>query len=54
MIPLETYLAGRLPATVNMEYEMEALKAQAVVLRTELMKQAEGGSTSLHFQTKRI
>lgn len=41
MIPLETYLAGWLPATVDMEYEMEALKAQAVVLRTELMKQAE-------------
>ncbi len=43
MIPLETYLAGRLPATINMEYEMEALKAQAVVLRTELMKQAGEG-----------
>lgn len=50
MIPLETYLAGRLPATVNMEYEMEALKAQAVVLRTELMKQAEGGGKYIYVE----
>ncbi len=41
-IPLETYLAGCLPLTIDMGYEMEALKAQAVVLRTELMKQAQG------------
>lgn len=38
-MPLETYLVSRLPATVPMEYEMEALKAQAVVLRTELLRQ---------------
>lgn len=37
-MPLETYLVSRLPATVPMEYEMEALKAQAVVLRTELLR----------------
>lgn len=37
-MPLETYLVIRLPSTINMEYEMEALKAQAVVLRTEMMR----------------
>lgn len=37
-MPLETYLVSRLPATIPMEYEMEALKAQAVVLRTELLR----------------
>lgn len=41
MIPLETYLVSRLPSTIDMGYELEALKAQAVVLRTELMKRAE-------------
>lgn len=38
MMPLETYLISRLPSTIDMGYEMEALKAQAVVLRTELMR----------------
>ncbi len=38
MMPLETYLVSRLPSTIPMEYEKEALKAQAVVLRTELMR----------------
>lgn len=38
MIPMETYLVSRLPATVDMTYEAEVLKAQAVVLRTELMR----------------
>lgn len=42
-MPLETYLVNCLPSTIDMGYEMETLKAQAVVLRTELMKQAEGG-----------
>lgn len=37
-MPLETYLVGRLPSTIDMDYEMEALKAQAVVLRTEMMR----------------
>lgn len=37
-MPLETYLVSRLPSTIDMEYEMEALKAQAVVLRTEMMR----------------
>lgn len=37
-MPLEAYLAAHLPATIQTEYEMEALKAQAVVLRTELIK----------------
>ena len=39
MMPLETYLISRLPATINMDYEMEALKAQAVVLRTQLLRE---------------
>lgn len=37
-LPLETYLVSRLPATIDMEYEGEVLKAQAVVLRTELLR----------------
>lgn len=37
-IPMETYLIARLPATICTDYEPETLKAQAVVLRTELMK----------------
>ncbi|TCL61104.1 stage II sporulation protein D [Kineothrix alysoides] len=37
-MPLETYLACRLPATIDTSYEPETLKAQAVILRTELMK----------------
>lgn len=37
-IPMETYLIGRLPATIRTDYEPETLKAQAVVLRTELMR----------------
>ncbi len=38
LIPLETYLISRLPATIVMDYEPEVLKAQAIVLRTELMR----------------
>lgn len=37
-MPLETYLISRLPSTIPMDYETEALKAQAVVLRTEMMR----------------
>ena len=37
-MPLETYLASRLPSTIDMDYGMEALKAQVVVLRTEMMR----------------
>lgn len=37
-IPLERYLINRLPATIDMEYDEEVLKAQAVVLRTELIR----------------
>lgn len=36
-IPLELYVADRLARTMEPEYEMEALKAQAVLLRTNLM-----------------
>lgn len=50
-IPLETYLVGRLPATIDMGYEMEALKAQAVVLRTELMKQAGEGEKNIYVES---
>ena len=35
---MEDYLIYRLPATVPMDYEMEALKAQAVILRTGLLR----------------
>lgn len=38
-IPLESYLINRLSSTINMEYEPETLKAQAVVLRTELIRE---------------
>lgn len=41
-MPLETYLVCRLPSTIDMNYEKEALKAQAVVLRTELMRICSG------------
>ncbi len=51
MIPLETYLVSRLPVTIDMGYEMEALKAQAVVLRTELMKQAEGEGKCIYVES---
>lgn len=37
-IPLESYLISRLPATIDMSYEPEVLKAQAVVLRTALIR----------------
>lgn len=37
-MPLETYLTCRLPATINMDYEPETLKAQTIILRTELLK----------------
>ncbi len=51
MIPLETYLVSRLPVTIDMGYEMEALKAQAVVLRTELMKQAEAEGKCIYVES---
>lgn len=37
-MPLEVYLCNRLPSVIDMNYEMEALKAQAVALRTEMMR----------------
>lgn len=37
-MPIETYLTCRLPATISMDYEPEVLKAQAVILRTELLR----------------
>ena len=37
-IPLEEYLTGMLAATIPAEYEMEALKAQAIILRSFCVK----------------
>lgn len=42
-MPLETYLACRLPVTIDTSCEPETLKAQAVILRTELMKAYRDG-----------
>lgn len=42
-MPLETYLACRLPASIDTSCEPETLKAQAVILRTELMKTYRDG-----------
>lgn len=53
-IPLETYLTGYLPATIDMDYEMEALKAQAVVLRTELMKLAEEDGKHIYVESGNV
>lgn len=62
MMPLETYLVSRLPSTIDMGYEPEALKAQTVVLRTELMrvyeenkeenKEAYGGGSIIDTETE--
>lgn len=38
-IPLEEYLTGMLAATIPAEYEMETLKAQAIILRSFCMNQ---------------
>ncbi|MBQ8591283.1 MAG: SpoIID/LytB domain-containing protein [Lachnospiraceae bacterium] len=38
-LPLEEYLIGALAASIDPAYEMEALKAQAVILRTMVHKQ---------------
>ena len=38
-IPLELYVADRLARTMEEDYEMEALKAQAVLLRTNLISE---------------
>lgn len=46
-IPLETYLISRLPATIDMSYEPEVLKAQAVVLRTELMRKYDENTNGI-------
>ena len=44
-VPLEEYLVGMVAATIPVEYEMETLKAQAVILRSYCinhMKKEEG------------
>ena len=38
-IPLETYLIDKLARTINTEYHLETLKAQAVLLRTALIRE---------------
>lgn len=40
-VDLETYILGLLPLVVPISYEPEALKAQAVLLRTQLIKEYE-------------
>ncbi len=40
-IPLEIYIADLLSRTMGEEYEMEALKAQAVLIRTNLISQSD-------------
>ena len=50
----KTYLTGYLPATIDMDYEMEALKAQAVVLRTELMKLAEEDGKHIYVESGNV
>lgn len=40
-IPLEEYLVGMLAATIPPEYEMETLKAQAVIMRSFCMNRME-------------
>lgn len=36
-MPLEEYLYGYLPTVIPIEYELECLKAQAIILRTQLI-----------------
>jgi len=40
-MPLEEYLEGMLAATIPVEYHLETLKAQAVILRTACMRKLE-------------
>ena len=40
-IPLEEYLLGMMAVTIPAEYEMETLKAQAIILRSFCMNQME-------------
>lgn len=37
VMPLEEYLYGYLPTAIPIEYELECLKAQAIILRTQLI-----------------
>lgn len=37
-IPMEEYIAGVLAATIPIDYETETMKAQAVIIRTEMVK----------------
>lgn len=46
-VPMEEYLVYKLAETMPEEYEMEALKAQAVLLRTDFIKKARGEGTQL-------
>lgn len=39
---LETYLLGVLPTQISMDEEKETLKAQAVILRTDIMRRMDG------------
>lgn len=44
-VPMEEYLVYKLAETMPEEYETEALKAQAVLLRTDFIKKARGEGT---------
>ncbi len=48
-LPLEEYLYGYLPTVIPIEYELECLKAQAIILRTQLIacykRQSQEGKT---------
>lgn len=41
VIPLELYVADKLARTADQEWELEALKAQAILIRTELHRQMQ-------------
>lgn len=43
-IPLETYLVGALAASIPSEFETEAIKAQAVILRTNILRMYQSGN----------
>lgn len=47
-VHLEQYIIGLLPMCISMEFEMEAIKAQVVLLRSELIKEYQETGEILH------
>lgn len=45
-IDVEEYLAGVLPGTIAVDYDEEALKAQAILIRTNVLKEMEEKGTA--------